>query len=1196
MALLRKTFIGGRMNADLDERILPDGVYKHANNIEVLNSESSDEGAVQNSYSNKLLTNLNIGVDVITIGWFEDHFRDKIYWATKSEIGCFVLEWDEINKLATIVLGDTRIGTARVLDFKEDYLCTGWDKINSEDPSKDLMLMTDDNIQPLCFNIERAKGYGINGFTKEDIFLIKKPPRFAPKSKLIYSDNPSNNIEEKFPRFSYRYQYLDDEWSALSTYTNPQFSPRPYNIDYYSLDNNGMVNNFNAVNLTINTGDKRVKAIQIIFKECNSNVPYIIETFNKSKLKWSDNVLESFIFSNNKLYIALPVEEVYRSFDNVPLKAKALTIIGNRPIFGNYVEQFDILDEAGNKINIDFEVLLKSTRLDVKNSLAVTSTNTTSINYLQITNPNNYILAKKSVLIFNLFILKDTNIVYNFSYEYELIESFLNLKSLFISNDFVLFISLINKRFNENNTYVIENGYTVFTEAKISAVVNSANNVSLKIEPLIIKNASNISKTIAFSFGNTTNVLLSNISNASSCKSIQDYEFGLIYLDEFNRSTTVLTTIYNNFNIPIDKSKFKNEFTLRINNKPPAFADRYKICVKTPTLSYHIITVNTFFQDGAFVWIKLEGADKDKVQAGDYLILKRTPLQISGYLLKTKVLEAGVQDKDFLGATLGTEPFGYYIKIKPNGFVMKFYELSVLENAASSRSDQGFPICRLDLFTTVAGATVTNITLKAGTKLTLKIDSSFDYDGGASTHIFEREYIMQRDYGFGAVAGLKEWYDEIVDGTSMPALGDGGNYLGLVQYVTVDSKDYLQITGLESGGSEGRGGFVNAWITIRQSSGDYIFETESKINIDQNIFFETAETFEIINNQHKGNVSDQNGYNPAIIDLDFLNCFSMGNGVESYMIKDSFNKPFLNIDSRPSAVSLKEYKQVRRFADFNYGETYSEGGGVNAINEFNLSKGNFAELDKQFGSIQRLISRENDIVIYQEKQISKIGYGKDYTYNADGSANLISISQVLGKQIPYMGDNGVGVNPESIVVNNYQIYSVYPKKGIIQRLSNDGITDITTGLVDFFRDLFIENPNAKVLGGYDPYFSKYILSVGDNKTNDLEFNCGNIIYKTIESLFSYTLNTNKIVGDIIFNYHITQGSATITVLYDNTTTVVSNVSGIGNIVVPVLDKDKSKMKISIIPVSDIVEISIVNNCPIPNHFSSLHFSSLHFST
>ena len=48
MAEIKRTFSGGKMEKDLDERVVPDGQYREALNISVATSEASDVGAAQN--------------------------------------------------------------------------------------------------------------------------------------------------------------------------------------------------------------------------------------------------------------------------------------------------------------------------------------------------------------------------------------------------------------------------------------------------------------------------------------------------------------------------------------------------------------------------------------------------------------------------------------------------------------------------------------------------------------------------------------------------------------------------------------------------------------------------------------------------------------------------------------------------------------------------------------------------------------------------------------------------------------------------------------------------------------------------------------------------------------------------------------------------------------------------------------------
>ena len=52
MPELKRTFSKARMNKDLDERLVPPGEYRDANNIEIATSEGSDVGSVQNLKGN----------------------------------------------------------------------------------------------------------------------------------------------------------------------------------------------------------------------------------------------------------------------------------------------------------------------------------------------------------------------------------------------------------------------------------------------------------------------------------------------------------------------------------------------------------------------------------------------------------------------------------------------------------------------------------------------------------------------------------------------------------------------------------------------------------------------------------------------------------------------------------------------------------------------------------------------------------------------------------------------------------------------------------------------------------------------------------------------------------------------------------------------------------------------------------------
>ena len=64
-------FRAGKMNKDLDERLVPNGEYRDAQNIEISTSEGSDVGSVQNVRGNTRISGktYNDSTQAITANW-----------------------------------------------------------------------------------------------------------------------------------------------------------------------------------------------------------------------------------------------------------------------------------------------------------------------------------------------------------------------------------------------------------------------------------------------------------------------------------------------------------------------------------------------------------------------------------------------------------------------------------------------------------------------------------------------------------------------------------------------------------------------------------------------------------------------------------------------------------------------------------------------------------------------------------------------------------------------------------------------------------------------------------------------------------------------------------------------------------------------------------------------------------------------
>ena len=81
MPELNQNFIKGRMNKDLDERLVPNGEYRDALNVEASTSEGSEVGTVQTLVGN---TAKGTSLRGNCVGSIADERTNKIYYLISS--------------------------------------------------------------------------------------------------------------------------------------------------------------------------------------------------------------------------------------------------------------------------------------------------------------------------------------------------------------------------------------------------------------------------------------------------------------------------------------------------------------------------------------------------------------------------------------------------------------------------------------------------------------------------------------------------------------------------------------------------------------------------------------------------------------------------------------------------------------------------------------------------------------------------------------------------------------------------------------------------------------------------------------------------------------------------------------------------------------------------------------------------------
>ena len=101
---LIKSFILGIMNKDLDERLIPDGQYRDALNVEVSASEGAGVGAIENLRGNTNVTSQTFTDAAKTIGAITDEANNDIYWFVADTDYDYVLRYNEELDTTVVLL------------------------------------------------------------------------------------------------------------------------------------------------------------------------------------------------------------------------------------------------------------------------------------------------------------------------------------------------------------------------------------------------------------------------------------------------------------------------------------------------------------------------------------------------------------------------------------------------------------------------------------------------------------------------------------------------------------------------------------------------------------------------------------------------------------------------------------------------------------------------------------------------------------------------------------------------------------------------------------------------------------------------------------------------------------------------------------------------------------------------------------
>lgn len=410
------------------------------------------------------------------------------------------------------------------------------------------------------------------------------------------------------------------------------------------------------------------------------------------------------------------------------------------------------------------------------------------------------------------------------------------------------------------------------------------------------------------------------------------------------------------------------------------------------------------------------------------------------------------------------------------------------------------------------------------------------------------------------------------------------------------SLQYVRLAGAGSGGEDvaflsaisacdtynGNTAYLQMNIEVQRSVNLLVFETEP-LEGNDSIFYEGTQIFEIENGLHKGNVQDQSTLLPAISTLNFFDCFSFGNGVESMKVRDALDGREITLGSRVYTTSEKEFREIRRGSDITYSGVYNEETNVNNTNVFNLALANFKPLEQLYGDIQILHARNDNILVLQEDKISYVlANGKDLFSDAQAGGAILNVPQVLGRQVFRVEEYGISDDPDSFVAWGSDVWFTDRKRNAVLSLkggsegeSLDVISDY--GMGDWFRNLYRDKSSTYKIGAYDPFNDEYVLSItsqSKENVNAKQYAGTKVSQELSNTEYSYDVILGESLGTVDIDYEVTAGSITISVVYNGSEVVNSVVTGSGTLTFNKDEADVDEATITITPVDATYELTV----------------------
>jgi len=936
----------------------------------------------------------------------------------------------------------------------------------------------------------------------------------------------------RFARFGYRYKYKNNEISAFSPFTNPAFIPGAF--DYSSKEgyNLAMTNNIRQLEISNFVPDDLpidVEAIDILYKATNNQNVYIVDTFKPNDSQWASK--GKFTIKTEIITSVVQSNQLLRPYDNVPRKALAQEVTSNRLLYANYTQNFNLLNEELLPLQVKLSASIASQTIST--ALLEDGTPTgVSIDGNQVAE------SVKSQRTYQLGVgyigeYGRTTPVFtsaNASYIISKDESFKSNQLIATITSSVPYYAQ-GKQFPYFKYYVKETSQEYYNICLDRFYDAEDGNIWLSF-PSAERNKIDDETFLTLKKEHDSSV---PVTDKNKYKVIAIENEAPLYLKETKLSKGLMPTSFFPGGVPIEGT---NEvWVTKDENTPPGFdqvfGDQTRtesgllLRIKSPLQNSNYYKISSFGLAGSNgAYVRIQSAEI----FGPDMFFTTTLPDGAGTVttgLSLEIVEVKSLNKpEFTGR--------FFVKINEDASLRsRIIAASAVANTRYVR--QSYEPCYWLEGTYTTRNWWRNRWLgndAVGGRSRLFIDQiktdcleHFNYRTGKSIRGNKMDISYAGGYGAGQQSGgIFQSRPALVAALNTPGtlfrFIDGGNGIydtnGTIYEIKASDRqlgttyacggntfgdelnqivrwsiDFVQVDdgfsplswnpvtapdGIKTYQDSSNNNWADSYfgieflgIDLSENSDSFttdnpaIFETEPKEATELDIYYEIPGAY----------TKAQHG--DAHV-LNWFNCYAFGNGVESDRIRDDFNQPVIENGVKASAVLDEPYQEETRGNGIIFSQIFNSVSGINGLNQFIQAESITKDVNPEYGSIQKLHSRDTNLVTLCENKSMKILANKDALFNADGSTNVTSNRAVLGQTITFQGEYGIATNPESFAEFGFRMYYTDANRGSVVRLSNDGITDVAEyGMRGFYSDNL--QLNKTIIGSWDMEKKNYNVTL-----------------------------------------------------------------------------------------------------------------------